>query len=302
MPLDQALQFIAKDNPQNIQGTKLETYLPSNNLYIPIDPARALSSGLVTMADTGKIVTKIPVSVDKQYITKDQLAVLDIIMSNIYDRPVYFSVTCQDSKLMNINDYTQMEGLGLRVLPVYTPSQKEFYIYGSGRVDIDKVHDRVVNKWKWGNFDKQRLYVDNSYGASVQAMKMIIWRSSEEMIAEGRNQEAVDITDAYFKGFPEMNFPYDARTMPHINIYVRAGAFDKAKEHLRILAKESAEYMAFFDSLDEDDLKAGFSLDYRLYSNAVSEILKISKTVKDDAFAQEMESLLGPYNTAPALE
>ncbi len=294
MPLDQALQFIAKDNPQNIQGTKLETYLPSNNLYIPIDPARALSSGLVTMADTGKIVTKIPVSVDKQYITKDQLAVLDIIMSNIYDRPVYFSVTCQDSKLMNINDYTQMEGLGLRVLPVYTPSQKEFYIYGSGRVDIDKVHDRVVNKWKWGNFDKQRLYVDNSYGASVQAMKMIIWRSSEEMIAEGRNQEAVDITDAYFKGFPEMNFPYDARTMPHINIYVRAGAFDKAKEHLRILAKESAEYMAFFDSLDEDDLKAGFSLDYRLYSNAVSEILKISKTVKDDAFAQEMESLLGP--------
>jgi len=185
---------------------------------------------------------------------------------------------------------------------VYTPSQKEFYIYGSGRVDIDKVHDRVVNKWKWGNFDKQRLYVDNSYGASVQAMKMIIWRSSEEMIAEGRNQEAVDITDAYFKGFPEMNFPYDARTMPHINIYVRAGAFDKAKEHLRILAKESAEYMAFFDSLDEDDLKAGFSLDYRLYSNAVSEILKISKTVKDDAFAQEMESLLGPYNTAPALE
>ena len=302
MPLDQALQFIAKDNPQNIQGTKLETYLPSNNLYIPIDPARALSSGLVTMADTGKIVTKIPVSVDKQYITKDQLAVLDIIMSNIYDRPVYFSVTCQDSKLMNINDYTQMEGLGLRVLPVYTPSQKEFYIYGSGRVDIDKVHDRVVNKWKWDNFDKQRLYVDNSYGASVQAMKMIIWRSSEEMIAEGRNQEAVDITDAYFKGFPEMNFPYDARTMPHINIYVRAGAFDKAKEHLRILAKESAEYMAFFDSLDEDDLKAGFSLDYRLYSNAVSEILKISKTVKDDAFAQEMESLLGPYNTAPALE
>lgn len=302
MPLDQALQFIAKDNPQNIQGTKLETYLPSNNLYIPIDPTRALSSGLVTMADTGKIVTKIPVSVDKQYITKDQLAVLDILMSNIYDRPVYFSVTCQDSKLMNLNDYTQMEGLGLRVLPVYTPSQKEFYIYGSGRVDVDKVHDRVVNKWKWGNFDKQRLYVDNSYGASVQAMKMIIWRSSEEMIAEGRNQEAVDITDAYFKGFPEMNFPYDARTMPHINIYVRAGAYDKAKEHLRILAKESAEYMAFFDSLDEDDLKAGFSLDYRLYSNAVSEILKISKTIKDDAFAQEMESLLGPYNTAPALE
>ena len=99
-----------------------------------------------------------------------------------------------------------------------------------------------------------------------------------------------------------MNFPYDARTMPHINIYVRAGAFDKAKEHIRILARESAEYMAFFDSLDEDDLKSGFSLDYRLTTNAISEILKVSKTLNDEAFAKEMESLLGPYNTSPAIE
>lgn len=299
MPLDQALQFLAKDNPQTIQGTKLETYLPSNNLYIPIDPERALKAGLVTLADTGKIVTKIPVTIDKQYITKDQLAVLDLLMSNIYDRPIYFSVTCQESKLMNIGDYTQMEGLGLRVIPVKSPSQQEFYIYGSGRVDVDKVHDRVVNKWRWGNFDKLRLYVDNSYGASVQAQKMIIWRSAEQMVAQGKNQEAIDITDKFFEGFPNMNFPYDARTLPHINVYIRAGAFDKAKFHMRILAKESAEYMAFFDSLDEDDLKAGFSLDYRLTNNAISEILKSSKNVKDEAFAAEMEALLGPYNTTP---
>ena len=60
--------------------------------------------------------------------------------------------------------------------------------------------------------------------------------------------------------------------------------------------------MAFFDSLDEDDLKSGFSLDYRLTNNAISEILKVSKTLNDDAFAKEMESLLGPYNTAPPLQ
>jgi hypothetical protein len=302
MPLDQALQFLAKDNPQTIQGTKLETYLPSNNLYIPVDQARALSSGWITEADTGKIVSKIPITIDRQYITKDQLAVLDVIMSNIYDRPVYFSVTCQDSKLLSMNDYTQMEGLGLRIIPVQSPSQKEFYIYGSGRVDVDKVHDRVVNKWKWGNFDKQRLYVDNSYGASVQAQKMIIWRAAEQMLAQGKNQEAIDITDSYFEGFPHMNFTYDARTMPHINVYIRAGADEKAKTHLRILAKESAEYMAFFESLDEDDLKAGFSLDYRLTGNAISEIMRASKELKDDAFAKEMEALLGPYNTNPVLE
>jgi len=202
---------------------------------------------------------------------------------------------------MNIGDYTQMEGLGLRVIPVKSPSQEEFYIYGSGRVDLDKVHERVTKKWRWGNFDKQRLYVDNSYGASVQAQKMIIWRSAEQMVAQGKNQEAIELTDKFFEGFPNMNFPYDARTLPHINVYIRAGAMDKAKFHMRLLAKETAEYMTFFDSLDEDDLKAGFSLDYRLFNNAVSEILKSSKTMNDEAFAAEMESLLGPFSTTPGI-
>ncbi|HJW30174.1 MAG TPA: hypothetical protein VJ508_13120, partial [Saprospiraceae bacterium] len=299
MPLDQALAFMSKDSPQLISGTKLETFLPSNNLYIPVDPARALAAGLVNPSDTGKIVTKIPVTIDKQYITKDQLAVLDVIMSNFYDRPVYFSVTCQENKLMNIGDYTQMEGLGLRIIPIKTPSQEDFYIYGSGRVDTERVHDRVVNKWRCGGFDKRRLFVDNSYGASVQAQKMVIWRSAEEMLAEGKNQEAVDITDKYFECFPNMNFPYDARTLPHINIYIRAGAFDKAKTHIRILANECAQYMKFYDSLDQDDLKSGFSMDYRLTNSAISEILKISKNLKDDTFAKEMDTLLGPYNPEP---
>ena len=296
MPLDQALQFMAKDNPQNIQGTKLETFLPSNNLYIPIDINRARSMGLLTDTDTANVVTKIPVTIDKQYITKDQLAVLDVIMSNIYDRPVYFSVTCQESKLLNLQDYTQMEGLGLRIIPVRTPSQEEFYIYGSGRVHMDKVHDRVTNKWRWGNFDKMRLYVDNSYGASVQAQKMIMWRSAEKMAASGRMQEAIETTDAYFEGFPHMNFPYDARVLPHINIYIRAQAMDKAKHHMRILATELADYMEFFNSLDDEDLRAGFNLDWRLSTNAIAEILKVSKTMNDDAFAQEMESIVGPYH------
>ncbi|HUR31864.1 MAG TPA: hypothetical protein VMZ69_10565, partial [Saprospiraceae bacterium] len=144
--------------------------------------------------------------------------------------------------------------------------------------------------------------VDNSYGASVQAQKMVMWRAGEQMAMAGRMEQAIETTDAFFTGFPHMNFPYDARVLPHINIYIKAGAFDKAKHHMRILANEMAEYMEFFNSLDDEDLSAGFNLDYRLSNNAIDEILKSSKTLNDDAFAQEMEALLGPYTTKPPAE
>lgn len=298
MPLDQALQFIAKDNQLTIQGTTLDSYLPSSKLYIPVDRSRALQAGLLTANDTVGVVDKIPISIDRQYITKDQLAIMDVIMSNFYDRPIYFSVTCQDSKLMNLNDYMQMEGLGLRIIPVRTPSQRDFYIYGSGRVATDKVSERVNNKWRFGNFDTQRLYVSDSYAASIQAQKMIIWRSAEDMLAKGLKEEAIKLTDTYFRGFPHMNFPYDARTLPHINIYLRAGAFDKAKEHMRILAKEVQQWMVFFESIDPEDLKAGFSMDHRLMNSALNEILENSQKVEDPAFAEEMKGLLGPYQAS----
>ncbi|MBL0009730.1 MAG: hypothetical protein IPP25_21815 [Saprospiraceae bacterium] len=67
-------------------------------------------------------------------------------------------------------------------------------------MDTEKLHDRVVNKWKWGNFDKQRLYAGQQR-CQRAGSEMIIWRAAEQMVAEGK-PGSIDITDAFFKGFP----------------------------------------------------------------------------------------------------
>lgn len=302
MPLDQFLQFISVDREMNIQGQKIQSYLPSKNLYIPVNKARALQSGWVGPEDADQIVDKIPIRITGNYLTKDKLAVLDILQSNIYDRPIYFSVTCQQEKLQGLSDYTQLEGLGLKVIPIKTPSQRNFFIYGSGRVDTDKVFERVTKKWKWGRFDEEKMFVDNSYGASIQAQKMVIWRAAEQMIREGKTEKAVALTDQYFKAFPHMNFPYDGRTMPHINIYIQAKEYEKAKKHLRILAVETADWMQFFDSIDEEDLQAGFSADFQLANSTVQQLLQVVPTLGDTAFTDEINGLLEAYRFQPVQE
>ncbi|MDX1478135.1 MAG: DUF2723 domain-containing protein, partial [Saprospiraceae bacterium] len=295
MALDEALRIMGGTYPVQSATTQFVSYLPSTNLYIPIDRQKAFASGLVESADSSRVISKIPVKLNKDYITKDEMAVLDIIMSNLYDRPIYFSVTCKEDRLMGLHDYTELEGLGLRIIPVRTPSNRQFYIYGSGRVDTDEVYDRVMNKWKWGNFDNKRLFVDNSYGASIQAHKMIIWRTTQELLNKGELDKVVDLTDQYFEAFPHMNFPYDARTLVHIDFYMKAGENEKAKEHLRILAPEMADFMAFYDSLSPDDLQAGFENDYALTVQAVQQILNMARQMNDPAFEQEMQGILGNY-------
>ena len=45
------------------------------------------------------------------------LAVLDIIQANNWERPIYFSVTCSDNSKIGLDDYLEMEGMAFRLTP-----------------------------------------------------------------------------------------------------------------------------------------------------------------------------------------
>ena len=248
------------------------------------------------------IVDRIPLTISGSYITKDELAVMDIVASNIWDRPIYFATTTREEKLLGLQDYMQLEGLALRVVPVKSQSDRNYFIYGSGRVATDLVYDRIMNKYRWGGFDKHDMHVDNSFGATTQSLRMLFIRTIVTMMEKGQTGKAVDLCDKYFEAFPHMNFPYNSSIMPFITVYVQAGAYDQAKKHMRILAKETADHLDFYYSLDKDVLESSFRRDFIYASNTVGDILTRAKQINDAAFAAEMESLLGPYQNNQNLQ
>ena len=108
---------------------------------------------------------------------------------------------------MGLGDYMRLEGLGLRFMPIKTPSQKgQFGIHGNGDIDPDKIYDRVMNKFKWGGFDKYDQFVSSSFLPSYYAHKTLIERAAYTFLARGENQKAIDLVDKYFEAFPHMNF------------------------------------------------------------------------------------------------
>jgi len=297
-PVDirRALAIVAKD--QDLGGgpgaLKVESIFPSHNVFLPIDKQRALNSGMVNPSEAGQMVDRINFNIPGNFVLKGDLAVLDIIANNFYDRPIYFSVTTQEAKLLGAKDNMQLEGLSLRLVPFNNPSDPNFLIYGSGRVAADKIHDRMKNKFKWGNFDKYDMYVDHSYGPSVGALRMMAWRTMNTLLSEQKAQKAEEVIDIFFTNFPHKNFPYDARVIPFIRGYLTLGKDEKAKEHLRILANEADEFMLFFDSLSATDL-ASWERDQRFWISAANQVLELTKLIDDQAFKQEMEDKLGAY-------
>ena len=283
------LAFIAsQDQDQTIMRTR--------NLYIPIDPNRMLKNGLITLADTASFTPRINIKFPENpgYIIKDQLAVMDVIASNIYDRPIYFAVTCKNDKLLGLNDYMQMEGLGLKLIPVKTPSTRGLSIYGSGRVDSDKAYDNIMNKWTWGNFDTQETFIDESYAAEIQAMKIIMMRVSEQLLKEGKNDKAAELAKKFFEAFPHFNFAYDDSVVPFIEILMGTSNKDEAQKHLGILAEETRQKLTFFDSLDDNDYES-FKQNYMYSIRGVREILSLAERLDKD-FSNKIKGDLGQYD------
>lgn len=300
MNVFEALRSI-RDPKNTIQE---QTFVTSRNFYLPVDREKYSKLGLQPNIDSTEWANNIEFKFGENasYFTKDDLAVMDVIASNFYERPIYFAITCQASKLLGLNDYVEMEGLGLRISPTKVRSKSQLpSIYGFGDIDEDKVYNNVMTKWKWGNFDKQKLFVDKSYMAEVQAMKLVMLRAAIEFDIKGNKEKAAEMAKKYFEAFPNMNFPYDSGIMPFINVLVNAKDFEAAKKHLRILAEETRQYIVFYESQTDKDVFDSFRQDYEYRLGAIQDVLENAKKVEDPGFEKEMSDMLSPLlKTAPA--
>jgi len=190
----------------------------------------------------------------------------------------------------------QLEGLGLRLLPIKVPSDGSLQIYGSGRVATDKIYENVMEKWRWGNFDKHDTHISTSYGAEIQAMKIIMMRAADDMVRNGETEKAAALAQQYFDAFPHFNFPYDDSVVPFIRTLTAGGKKDEARKHLEILAEETLQNITFYESLDEEDFEAGFQQDYGYAIRSVASILDETRRIGDPELTQKINDMLGRYD------
>ena len=66
-------------------------YLPSENIRIPVNKENVISNNIVNSKDANEIVDEIIINIKGQALYKNRLLMLDIIASNEWNRPIYFS-------------------------------------------------------------------------------------------------------------------------------------------------------------------------------------------------------------------
>jgi hypothetical protein len=210
-PVDYVLKFMKSDDPRakvKLRSGQDVNFMPTNKLILPVDSATVLANGTLTPEDADRIVPEIPIVLPANgQILKNNLAQLDILGTNRWERPVYYTAGAFDGSL-GLEEYYRNEGLAYRVVPVHTPYES---ILVMGDIDTDTLYHRLMNQFQWGRMNADDVQLDYY---TIRTMSVIRFRSlytrlALQLLQEGQRERAVEVLDRCMELAPSRVLPFD---------------------------------------------------------------------------------------------
>ncbi len=251
LPLDEALyNWLGSDDPRtkSIPGYQGSfDYLPAKNYTLPVDTAAIRSSGILTSRELPSMVSSIDIKIDKDYITKSDMMVLDMLATSNWKRPLYFAVTVSRDNWLGLDPYLRLEGLAYRIVPVKGSTD----IARPGTVAPEIMYDKLMNKFRWGGIDNPHVYLDENNQRMLLNMRNNFARLAESLLAIGKNDSARKVLDRCMELFPSSRVPHNFFSLPLIEMFYKTNQPDKAESIVTDLLKTLSEELHYYSRLNQ---------------------------------------------------
>jgi hypothetical protein len=255
--LKKLVKFIGSENPKDmtdVYGGKPRNYMPSKRLTVPVDSAKVIQNKTVNPEDAKFLIKNMEWTISKNYLLKADLLVLDIIASNDWERPIYFSVTTGTDAYMSLQNHFQLEGLAYRLVPLSQDPERPL------RINAAAMYDNMMNKFRWGGLDQHEVYMDENNIRMAQTFRMQFVTLANEFLrmrqqylkenrndlAQEMNKKAQEVLKKELKVLPENNVPYYNEPYDY-NLYLVAALYEAD-----LYAEGNALTLRFMNILDGD--------------------------------------------------
>lgn len=174
---DMMKNYVGSDEPAKMDdrgnGEALNTY-PVKKLSVPVDKALVLKNGTVNATDS--VVSELRFEIPKGALVKNDLALLNIIAANKWQRPIYFTSPSAD---LGFDQYIRRDGLSFRLVPVE-----------NSRVNTDWMLDKAMNKFAFGSANIKGVYFDEENRRHLNSIRTAYTELAMDLAAKNRKEEA----------------------------------------------------------------------------------------------------------------
>ncbi len=258
--------------------------LPSGTMQLPVNTAAVRKLNIVKPELNAFVQDTIQWSMGNKSIFKSDLIMLDIIATNDWKRPIYFSGTLANDNYLNLKEYMQLEGYTYRLLPVRVPGATDGY------ANSDIMYDNLMNKTLWRELDNANTYYDGTFkGSPVFSARIAFMRLVDQLIREGKTDKAKAAMNKILTVMPDKSIPYDQITANYVGSLFTLGEAKKAIEVADIMAKRAESVLKYSVQ------NGGSNQDTQVQLYILQTLASNCREAKQVALATKYETLLQQY-------
>ncbi|MBO7544079.1 MAG: DUF2723 domain-containing protein [Bacteroidales bacterium] len=246
-------------------GRKVD-FLCARKIVIPVNKENCLRYGIVPEKFADEIPDEITINISegKNYLTKPELFMLDLLSNYNWDRQINLLNMGGDIEI-GLKDYLMYDGFSYR----FVPFKNKVTSTNPGKVDALELYHKMKDVYTWDALSREDWFVDyqNLYTfLGVLSQRAIHVSTAQALIDAGEKEKALEILDLCQERVKESNFPLesiclgftsnDYMVIRMVSDYYKLGAPDKAAAlGLRMgekLLQSAKFYLEFSDYASSD--------------------------------------------------
>lgn len=266
-------------------------YLPATKFIIDVDSSVVLSNGTVKEYFRDRLMSPMIWEYTDENAFKGDLAIMDLLATNKWNRPIYYSTTVPGTQYKGLEKYFVQEGMAYRVVPIKTDNsiRDEF-----GMIDPLVMYDNMMNKFKWGNVEDPDVYLEENNRRMFNNFRRIFGNLGIALVQSGDTARALEVARRGLSIVPPEKLPYDYFTMGLAEVLLRAGEMEEGEKVIGEIIKYAKEYLDYASNLRPGEK---YGLDYPIGINvqALKSIYDMAINLKIDSLASLTGAMLNNY-------
>ena len=277
-----------------LSSGKMVDYVLSRRFTIPVNKENVIKYGILDEKYADIIPDQITLTIpkDKEYLTKPELFMLDLLSNYQWDRPINLLSMGGDINI-GLKDYLMYDGFSYRFVPIKNKTKST----DIGFADAEDLYNKMKNVYSWDALKRKDYFVDYQHHytfCGVLSQRNMFVNAAKEMLKIGDRERAVELLDMCQECVPVENFPLDMTylgfsneymVIDMIETYYDAGAAEKALDLAKRFMDEIFVSTEFFLNY-YDFAKREFESCY----NCISYIAELADHFGDSDFAEEIRT------------
>ena len=275
----QFLNLIRQEHPALQIPTSISNYnsVPSKNFFLNVDTADVLSKNIIPEKLKPMLTDKMFWTLKGRALEKKDLAILDLIVTNNWERPIYFNNTSSAGVNLNLRQYMVQEGMAFRLLPIENPNPSDLL------TDTETMYDNLMNNFYWRGLDNPDIYYSEDYRNFVLNHRAAFNKLAEALLMEGEVEKSREVLLRSIEVMPDEVVPFDHFSVQQIGLLLAHEELELAIDMSEKMSQRADEMLTYL-------IENGISDEYELQKGLI-QLNEIARAFK----AYEMNDLASKY-------